>query len=294
MTTTSAIRLERLYVVGVVRNVESTLRTELLRIHNLFSKDFVAIEIFLVESDSNDNTLNIMRNLASELEGFEYVSLGNLESQIPNRIERLGFCRNRYVQYLRTKTIHKNSLVLALDLDIRNSRLDADGVQAALDAINTWDAVFANQAGRYFDIYALRHKTWNSVNCFDYEGYLRASGLQNSRKIAIWSKMVNIPKNTREINVQSAFGGMGLYRLDCFLTSDYTPRSKLESQLCEHVVLHNKLIERGARLCILPSFVNFGWSPHNLSSFLIFRIFDKWTKATIFLPFRRAIRRTLG
>jgi len=294
MNNSSDFRNTKLYVVGTVRNVERTLRMELLRVYNLFSKHFAVIETFLVESDSNDKTLHIMETLSSELEGFKYVSLGNLEKGIYNRIERLSLCRNRYVQYLRDEKIDTNSLVLVLDLDIRNTRLDADGILAALDAINSWDAVFANQTGRYFDIYALRHKTWNSVNCFEYESYLKTHGLRNARKKAIWSKMIKIPKNYQEINVQSAFGGMGLYRLDCFLKSDYTPRTELESQFSEHVVLHNKLIERGARLCILPSFVNFGWNPHNLSSILIFRKLDKWTKSPIFHLFRRAMRRRLG
>ena len=72
----------------------------------------------------------------------------------------------------------------------------------------------------------------------------------------IYQRQYRIPANTAPIEVSSAFGGLGLYRMDSLEGCWYGSRDANGATVCEHVVLHRQMRERGARLFILPSLLN--------------------------------------
>jgi hypothetical protein len=94
------------------------------------------------------------------------------------------------------------------------------------------------------------------------------------------------------ISVDSAFGGLGLYRKNLFLEHDYTSNSNdyFES---EHVVFHKKIKEAQGTLLIVPNLTNFSWGPHNLSKFKIFRFLDRSTNLKSLQGIRSFIRKAL-
>ena len=85
-----------------------------------------------------------------------------------------------------------------------------------------WSGLFANQSGLYYDIYALRSRGWCEVNCFEeYEFLSNQYGRKIAKEIAIWSKMKRIAKKSALIEVDSAFGGLGIYRTNVFNSFDH-------------------------------------------------------------------------
>ena len=146
-------------VVGTVRNTGKTITAEITNCLNALS-EFKTINFYLVESDSNDNTLKKLEELKGDLTGFSFISLGFLDEKISNRLDRIRFCRNSYVQYIRTLEKEKMpDYVLVVDLDGMNSALNSQSVLSCF-VRDDWDVVVSNQTFGYYDILALRHPTW--------------------------------------------------------------------------------------------------------------------------------------
>lgn len=290
----------KLLVVGLVRDSEKTIAKEVSRISGIMSNFYESVDFHVIESDSIDNTLLILNELSSTLTNFTFESLGTLQEKIPNRISRLRYCRNRYVQEYREKCkkLSENySEILVVDFDIRNVSLTESGVSTALNIKEEWAALFANQRGRYFDIYALRHESWSPNDCLSEVTMLENKGLsrEKAKDLAIWKKMHKIKVNQSPIEVKSAFGGFGMYKSWVFdqfnYTLDDTPIADYES---EHVALHYKIRQAGGKLFIVPSLTNFAWNPHNLASFKVARLLDKMSKKLFPKPIRSGVRSRLG
>lgn len=281
-------------VTGLARNTEGHLKKEIKRIEAQVSKVFNDIKFLVIESDSTDNTLAELLKISSENSNFKFISLKSIELEIPNRIERLTHCRNFYVNELRHNKEYRDSeFVIVIDFDIKNNRLD---LRVLKDWINNsnWTALFANQTGAYFDIYALRKQGWIEGDCFqEYSKLLEFLSPAAAKQKAIWSKMIKIRKGAKPIRVLSAFGGLGVYRKEVFLAHDYSPASN-NYEISEHVVLHKKLIGNFNQLLILPNLTNFSWNPHNLSKYKVFRKLDNLSNKNYLIFARKLIRKRLA
>jgi len=92
------------------------------------------------------------------------------------------------------------------------------------------------------------------------------------RTRVIYSKMIRIPKKSPWIEVESAFGGLAIYRTQMFLEDDYSLPGGLSKNECEHVFLHKKLINRGYKLYINPGMINSNINEHNIRKLKIARV----------------------
>jgi glycosyltransferase involved in cell wall biosynthesis len=275
-------------VVGLARNVESTLHREITRLRKVLQGVFKEVTFFVVESDSSDNTVKVLEELSRKFPEFSYSSLGELESREPHRIKRLVRCRNTYVEWLRN-TSHSDYVVV-IDFDIRNTKLRSKYVKKSIDSLPSAAGVFTNQAGRYFDIYALRSAGWSEGDCqSEYWELRKVLPPEAAKYRAIWSKMRKISRRRAPIEVDSAFGGFGIYKswVDQF---DYSPIQDSPIQESEHINLHRKIRELGGKLYIHPALMNFGWNPHNLLSFKFFRYLDSASKLSPLGGIRRLVR----
>jgi hypothetical protein len=156
----------KLLLVGVISNVSKTIEKE-LRIVLKSLSSFDDITIFLVESDSNDETVQILKNIQSTTQNFSFVSKGKLSKILPNRIERIAFCRNVYVDFIRNN--YKKYLwghVAVADLDGMNFKINKKGIDSCFKVNKKWDGLMANQPYGYYDIYALRASGWVEYDCF--------------------------------------------------------------------------------------------------------------------------------
>ena len=280
-------------VTGLARNVAKHLHIEIIKIENELKKVFNLVNFLIIESDSNDDTLEVLENLKKTKNNFNYRCLGQLDRTYPNRIERLTLCRNTYVQEIReNKMYSKTEFIMVIDFDLKNNRLNLTVLKDLIDK-NNWSGLFANQTGSYYDIYALRKKDWVEKDCFsEYRQLKKRYKPEKAKEIAIWSKMIKISKTAKMISVDSAFGGLGLYRKNLFLEHDYSNDSNdyFES---EHVAFHKKIKELQGTLLIVPSLTNFSWGPHNLSKFKVFRFLDRSTNLKSLQGIRSFIRKAL-
>ena len=198
-------------IVGLVRNCEPSLESEVETLRASF-EDFKNVSFFLVESDSTDGSLEALRELATRIPNFQFLSLGNLRQSIPDRIERIAHCRNAYLDYVRT-TSRKFDYVVVADLDGVNNLLTKEKV-ATCWKFDEWSACTANQTGPYYDIYALRASGWSEMDCWNEARSLYASGMNpvKSWVKAIRDKQRMIPESEDWIEVTSAFGGLAIYK----------------------------------------------------------------------------------
>ena len=262
-------------IVGTVRDSNKYLRSEVYRFHNLFSK-LGPTSFFLVESDSRDGTTETLARLAKEIGSFNFVSLGDLQNLYPSRVERIAECRNRYVSEIRnSKVLSEATYTVVVDLDNKSNLLTLENVKVALNREVSWSALFANQKQKYYDIFALRHPIWCPNNIIDeIEWFERYFPNYSAKELATFRKMITIPTESDLIQVESAFGGLGIYRTTCFLNYDYAAIDSNRFLESEHVTFNRKIIKGGGNLFIDPQLLNFGWIHHSLESFLWWRKID--------------------
>ena len=74
------INSKNLLVVGCVRNVEFTFQREILNLNKAI-KNFKLKSFLFIESDSTDNTLNVLENCKNQIKDFRYVTLGNIKKK---------------------------------------------------------------------------------------------------------------------------------------------------------------------------------------------------------------------
>jgi glycosyltransferase involved in cell wall biosynthesis len=281
--------VKRVVLVGTISNAADNLRSDLTKVMNAMS-GLDLMQIFLVESDSNDKTLSILEELRQEIKNFNFVSLGDLRLEIPDRIYRIRHCRNVYVQEIRNMLkFSEVDFVVVADLDGMNSRISSEAFQSSFKR-DDWGAVLANQKGGYYDVLALRHPTWcpqdvlvdlrNEQSLIDKTGLpwksfvrrtRRRVAYDRARNKAIYSKMIKIKLSEEWIEVNSGFGGLGIYKARVFKSFDY---SLLKGDLdfeSEHVALSKRIIDDGQKIFINPRMINNNFNTYNLNRFVLVR-----------------------
>lgn len=281
----------RVLIVGVVRDCQNTFEKEFDRL--VRSCDSVEIiGSYFVESDSNDRTVEVLESLKHKYENFHFESLGSLSSNIPHRIHRIRYCRNKYVAFLRTNhSISDLDFIIVADMDGINSALKKFSINSCFKT-DYWDALFSNQLFGISDLLALRAPSWVeddylvelensrlSLRAMPtprtyYSKLTRYLQYDKTRVDIIYSRMRYIGCSKDLISVDSAFGGIGIYRSWCFFDSDY---SEDESPgVCEHVSFHKKLKSKGAKMYINPRFINSILNTYNINKFFIIRNLRLW------------------
>jgi hypothetical protein len=251
------IATSELAVVGLVRNGQKTLRHELAVLRRA-TRGFARLHYLIVESDSSDATLEVLGRLQAEMPNFRSISLGALADRHPLRTDRMASCRNRYLDELSQNPLYANvDYVMVADLDGVNRHLTAQAIATCWQSPLPWDVCAANQRDAYYDVWALRHAAWCPDDCWRLYHRLRPLfGHEQALTLAVHSRMVRLAPTDDWIEVDSAFGGLAIYRRDALLTSRYRGLDEYGEQICEHVPFHAGLRARGARLFINPALIN--------------------------------------
>jgi len=245
-------------VVGLARNVGNVFEKNFEALSSAMSV-FDSVCYYVVESDSSDNTLEIFNSIKFKSPNFDFVSLGNLSDQLPNRVDRIVHCRNAYLDYFFEHRDKFDYLIVA-DLDGVNEGLSALALSSVWSKGIEWDGVFANQSSLYYDIWALRHDAWCPSDCWQNYRFLRELGLSEERALwdAVYSKMIHVPKDYSWIPVRSAFGGLGIYKASSFPQVYYSCYDEHGDEVCEHVNLHCSSEFNDKKLFINPALINGG------------------------------------
>ncbi len=241
-------------VVGAVRNCAAHLRADVTRLRGAL-RPFRRIQWLLVESDSDDRTVATLRELSAADADFRFISLGRLLEILPRRSERIAFCRNVYLRELRTNPGYRAvDFVVVADFDGLNSLISETAVLSCWDRAD-WNVCAANQLGPYYDIWALRHPHWSPNNCSAHYEFLvrHGVGAERALAVAVHSRMLHIPKDGDWIAVDSAFGGLAVYRRRALENGEYCGVDSDGSDVCEHVALHRSI---GTKIFINPRLIN--------------------------------------
>jgi len=260
----AALKDSKVLIAGTARNCEKSLYSDIKIINDAF-KEASLVSWLIIESDSTDSTIEVLNSLEKEF-SLRFISLGCLRNKLPNRTERLAECRNYYLNELNNNSLYSDyDYLVVVDLDGINAQLTSKAVMECWKLKEDWDVCFSNQLGPYYDIWALRHETWSPNDCMANRKFLIEMGLKpyEADYIAVYSRMIKLNKLQKPIEVMSAFGGLGIYKIDILKGSTYSGIDKYGNEICEHVSFHAELKRKGAKLFIVPALINSSWNDHN-------------------------------
>ena len=258
-------------IVAVAKNIASSFQSDFQRITESFGA-FKYVEWFIVESDSDDQSSILLKTLKDKGENLDFISLGNLTEQFPGRTERLAYARNKYLDFINAN-LTRFDYMAVVDLNNLNSKLTSEAISSAF-VRSDWDVVCANQSSNYYDVWALRHPIWSPNDCWEYHRFLRQyfRNPETAFATAIKSRMIKIGKEHEWIQVESAFGGLAIYRCDILGSAKYIGKTPYGEPICEHVPFNQNLVDNGFRIYINPKMINTTRTDHTLRSMFGSRI----------------------
>lgn len=247
-----------LAVIGLVRNGQATIATAVARLAAALPPGR-RVHWMVIESDSSDGTVAALERVAQDHPGFAFRSLGRLAERHPLRTDRIAQCRNAGLAWLEDQRAAGVPIahVLMADLDGVNDGLTAAAL-ASCWTRDGWAGCTANQAGRYYDLWALRHPAWCPSDCWAEADFLTAHGVPRDRAkmAAVYARMVVIPPDDDWIEVESAFGGLAVYRCEAVAGLRYAGLTPEGREVCEHVPFHQALRARGGKVFLNPRLLN--------------------------------------
>lgn len=263
----------KLLIVGIVRDVAAVLERQVAVLQTSF-EGLGELSWCLVHSDSKDSTLDALKRCRLKLKNFEYVDLGTLRGSLKERTVRLAFCRNKYMEVVNSERCKDIDYVVVADFDSANMLLAPEKVLALFSKDNDWDVATANQKGPYYDVLALRHRLWCPADCDQVYDFMVGVGQKNSRALqsAVLDKMIVIPEYIAPIRVDSAFGGLGIYRKRVISGRVYQGADESGKPICEHVPLNLAITKEGYKIYVMPALTNAGYNEHSKRLSRIYRI----------------------
>lgn len=260
--------------VGLARDCASMLLGVLDNVRRMASL-FEKTAFVFGENDSRDTTRELLRGFADARANAHVLVFDGIDKRLPQRTRRLAFIRNRCLSFIRTnERLRSFDRLVMLDMDGVNAQpLSLDAFSRALCFLDKGAAragVFANSRGFYYDLWALREparcpgdvweETWD---------YATAHGVDDNTAFnATFAKRVfGLSETAEPIEVTSAFGGLGIYKMSAALPATYRgekrkeimengKRRQVRWQVCEHVSFNRDIVDRGGRLFILPYLCN--------------------------------------
>lgn len=228
---------------------------------------FETWKVVVSENSSTDGT----RDILTSWDRTEVLVLDHLGAE-PARTLRIAAARNAYLDRVRAALADFDLLIMLDCDDVNVEPLDIGAVKAAISFLQQDDsrgAVFANQRGIYYDMWALRHPprvpgdVWEEALV-----YAETHGVSDLEAFnqTVRKRMFTLPADTPAIEVQSAFGGLGIYRLGAALAGHYCGERTSGGrrlQVCEHVSFHADLRRNGWKLFIYPALLN--WTVKRMS-----------------------------
>lgn len=244
-------------ITGCARNIAHFLPTTIQQIEFIRSK-FKETTVILAENNSTDGTKALLETYRATSQHVHILTLDDTAGIISERTERLAYARNAILEFAHN-TYGSYEYLLMVDLDGTLDGFNVNTLQKAFDpSLPKWDALFANNKGIYYDIWALRNNESGPVfDCWDmYRHLVIQVGIPppQAKQMCVTQFQKRIDPHRPPFRVQSAFGGLGLYKLAATRGCKYNgktvacsckelgipfdPRIGCRQDTCEHVAFH--------------------------------------------------------
>ncbi len=242
---------------GPVRNVATLIEAEVDNLYQALS-GFSAIFCHIVESDSQDDTLMVLQRLAQKYPNFSYETKGMLTESGLIRTERIAYCRNALRTHL-TKSSYAEQIdyVIMADLDGMNHLVNKHKIAQCWKVAEDWDVLTANQDGPYYDTWTIRHPDWCPTDCWQQKAHLeKLIGSDAALNLAVNARQAVLRPDIGLVEVDSAFGGLAIYKKAVFLAGEYAGINDDGIEICDHVPFHMTLRKKGYRIYINSALTN--------------------------------------
>jgi hypothetical protein len=209
--------MENCYICGCARNIEIYLEKVLLNIQQI-STLFKNVEIIIYYDISNDNTLQILKNVTN----LPIKILINKEEMSPCRTSRIAKGRNALLEEMKSQEIskkEKTKFFIMMDMDdVCSKNIDLNVLKEHLVMNPTsWDSLSFNLPD-YYDIWALSLEPY-MISCWSWN-----SNMGDKRRLIV-DKMKEYVTRKLQTNkllqCSSAFNGFAIYRLEKFIKCRY-------------------------------------------------------------------------
>lgn len=236
-------------IVAIARNAMPALGNTLL-LAAAVARGFRSCRMFVFENDSDDATPQVLDAVAADHSSWfsvRHETLGGVDARgfEPERTARLAYCRNQCMNWVR-ESADTTSWTIVLDTD------PAGGFSV--------DGVF-NSVYRLSEL-QLRHAVPQPGGMASYSLWRRGSGIAHydawaARPVSWWRDRRDEigfkwfsaflpPVGSPPCPMNSAFGGLGVYRTEAFLCGGYSGED------CEHVPHHKRMREAGYQMWLNP------------------------------------------
>ncbi len=234
---------------GLSKNCGKTLvkNTEFINKFIKSNKD-VDIRSVIIESDSIDGSLEYLNKLHSN-SNIDLLIENGLEQRISSRIERIAICRNIGLDYIKNNFSDlENVIYIPYDNDIDLFKyINENNFMSLIEDLiinKEVKGIFPVSEPFYYDIFALRANGWVDYNAQKIVGKLK-------RNIKLFSFIWNYififrnqlpPHKIKIFDVESAFGGIGIYELKHLTRSDleYVVSKNEQDFNSEHIEFNKK------------------------------------------------------
>ncbi|MBU3576871.1 hypothetical protein [Polynucleobacter sp. UK-Kesae-W10] len=251
-------------LAGPVRNASAQIENDFGKL--LASLDqFKQVHCLVIESDSSDDTLLRLEKFSQQFPNFSYVSVGQLSKTMHKRTDRIAYCRNLIIDAVANDPKYRDVDYIAMaDMDGMNGLVTREKIAQCWELKEPWDVVTANQLGEYYDVWALSHPYWNPIDCWEQKRQLEnILGDKTAQNIAVGCKQAAIDPRADLIEVDSAFGGLGIYAREAFLAGRYAGTDDQAGgiDVADHIPFHRDLRQKGYRIFINPALINCDKTP---------------------------------
>lgn len=265
-------RSERAVFVGLARDSAQFLPSVLANLERM-AAIFSDSAFLFIENNSRDMTRQSLEDWCRRRPNATLLTPGTLEASSPHRTIRLAALRNQLIDEVRKRFSDFDLLVVA-DCDDVNATPVTDmspfvRAIAFLQSDRDCAAVFGNTLGVYYDMWALRHPqrcpddVWEAI--MDH-ALASGDGDEDAARKIYAPRVFMLPPRMPPMEVDSAFGGLGIYKLPHVLANKAlyqgfkvrpirVPQGGVREmgwQCCEHVAFHAGLRASGGRLFVLP------------------------------------------
>ena len=237
------------FLDGVLTNIEA------------LGSAYDAYQLVIVENNSADDTRRRLREYAATRSNVRLIEADWLDKAHPKRGDRLAVARNLYMNAVREPHYSDCDDLVVLDFDNVNCKpIDLASFRAARRWL--WQepdrrGVFANSTPFYYDIWALRHPTWCPDDCWGAVRRAQATiGFDEAVRRYVASRQIAIAPATPPIDVDSAFGGLGIYRREAALAGSYIGLDPEGQETCDHVAFNASAKGTDGVLAIYPALQN--------------------------------------